>query len=338
MSEKFIKSYLNILSCPKCSCELKLKKEMLSCKNCGQTFSCEGDIPHMFYINSDKNDPRDVTEIIKSFYEETPFPNYDDFDDVAGLIQKSKQGVFAGLLDDKIPFGSIILECGCGTGQLSNFLSIANREVIGTDMCLNSLKLANEFKLQNGLTRVHFAQMNLFSPIFKPKSFDWVISNGVLHHTSDPYEAYKSISKLVKPNGYILIGLYHKFGRIITDIRRTIFKMTHDRLRFLDKRLLANKLSAAKKNAWFKDQYKNPHESKHTINEVLRWFDETGFTFVKSIPKNRIGDSFSDDENLLDPDEIGNRLERLLKEIGMIFTNYRDGGFFIIIGKKSYRD
>ena len=103
------------------------------------------------------------------------------------------------MLDDQIPTGTRILECGCGTGQLTNYLSIAYRTVVGTDMCLNSLKLANDFKQKNKLDRAHFFQMNLFRPFFKPESFDLVISNGVLHHTSDPRLAFQSISRLVKP-------------------------------------------------------------------------------------------------------------------------------------------
>ena len=46
----------------------------------------------------------DVTNSVKSFYEETPFPNYDDFDDVSSLLMKSRQGIFAKLLDEQIPF------------------------------------------------------------------------------------------------------------------------------------------------------------------------------------------------------------------------------------------
>jgi len=72
-----------------------------------------------------------------------------------------------------------------------------------------------------------------------------------------------------------LIGLYHKYGRVFTDIRRFIFRMTNNRLRFLDTRLNDTKLNIARKEAWFKDQYKNPHESKHTISEILEWFKKS---------------------------------------------------------------
>ena len=65
--------------------------------------------------------------------------------------------------------------------------------MIGTDLCLNSLKMATAFKEQNELDRAQFLQMNLFRPAFKPGTFDLVISNGVLHHTSDPLLGFKSI-------------------------------------------------------------------------------------------------------------------------------------------------
>ena len=45
----------------------------------------------------------DVTDIVKSFYEETPFPNYDGFDSRESLATKARRGVFAALLDAQLP-------------------------------------------------------------------------------------------------------------------------------------------------------------------------------------------------------------------------------------------
>ena len=226
----------------------------------------------------------DITSTIKEFYESTPFPGYEDIDSSESLRQKARQGVFARLLDEQIPHNSRILEVGCGTGQLSNFLGIGHRFVFGTDLCLNSLKLGQEFNKKNGLERVGFYQMNLFRPIFKEESFHLVICNGVLHHTSNPFMGFQSISKLVKKGGYILIGLYNKYGRIITDINRVIFNISGDRFKFLDPRLREQEVREVRKFTWFADQYKNPHESKHTIGEILKWFKKTGFDFVYGIP------------------------------------------------------
>ncbi|MBF0540028.1 MAG: methyltransferase domain-containing protein [Nitrospirae bacterium] len=323
----------SLISCPKCSGNLDKNNVGYICNQCNQKYDIEDGIVKLFYFPEFEKDTN-VTEKIKSFYEKTPFPNYDDFDNIAQLMEKSRKGVFVKLLDEQIPFNSSIIECGCGTGQLSNFLSISNRTVLGTDMCLNSLRLANEFKIKNELNTVNFIQMNLFYPAVKEKSFDVVISNGVLHHTSDPFLGFKTISTLVKPGGHILIGLYHKYGRIYTNIRQFIFNMTKDSFKFLDKRLIADEANESRKNAWFQDQYKNPHESKHTIAEVMQWFNTCGFQFIKSIPKDGIYESFSEDERLFESDESVGSFERYIKELSMIFTNSKDSGFFIMIGKK----
>ena len=37
----------------------------------------------------------DVTEMVRAFYEETPFPNYDDLDSRESLASKSREGLFA---------------------------------------------------------------------------------------------------------------------------------------------------------------------------------------------------------------------------------------------------
>ena len=324
------------MCCPGCGADLELAAEALSCIGCGQRFEVEGNVPLLFLPNEWSDSREDITESMKAFYEKTPFPNYDPFDSVASLVEKAREGRFAKLLDEQIPPGSRVIECGCGTGQLSNFLSIANREIFAVDMCVNSLTLGQQFKVRNRLTRVHFFQMNLFRPIFKPGTFDLVISNGVLHHTSDPFLAFRTISKLVKPGGHILIGLYHRYGRIITDLRRLIFGLSNDRFIFLDPNLRAGEFEAGsgKWKAWFMDQYKNPHESKHTIGQVLGWLEEIGFEFVRSIPRSQPFRPLEDSDQLFEYEAPGSRLERWLAELGMIRGGSREGGFFVVIGKR----
>lgn len=331
-----LREYVELLCCPGCGADLGLDGATLRCTGCARRFSVEAEIPHLFWPNEWPDERRDVTEVVKAFYEETPFPNYDDFDSVASLATKARQGRFARLLDEQVPAGPgvRIIECGCGTGQLSNFLAAANRTVFATDMCLNSLRLGADFSRRHGLPRVVFAQMNLFRPAFKPGSFHLVISNGVLHHTSDPFLALQSITRLVRPGGYLLIGLYHRYGRLVTDARRVLFRVSGGRLTFLDPNLRRKDASTAKRTAWFADQYQHPHESKHTIRQTLRWFEQLGLRFVKSIPISKPFRTFTDDERLFVPDEPGSALECLLVELGMIASGSREGGFFIVIGRK----
>ncbi|HJO24214.1 MAG: class I SAM-dependent methyltransferase [Myxococcota bacterium] len=330
----FLQEHLDLFCCPRCGGDLVQSSEELACSPCNARFAFDGNIPLLFAPNDWDASSEDVTDRVKEFYEETPFPNYDDFDDVGSLVEKARKGHFAKQLDDQIPSGTLILECGCGTGQVSNFLSIANRTVFGADICLNSLRLAQEFKERNALGRVGFVQMNLFRPAFKPGIFDLVFCNGVLHHTSDPRRAFRSIARLVRPNGYVLIGLYHRFGRLITDLRRQIFRLSGDRFQSLDPNLRRDDSAKEKRRAWFMDQYKHPHESKHTLGEALQWFEEAGFSFVKSIPRSVPFQPFSPDENLFEPERLGSAFERLLVEAGMTFSGSGEGGFFVFVGRR----
>lgn len=334
--ENVVARHIDMLCCPKCRGALEAFDHECVCINCKSSYVTIDGIPRMYASNDWENSKNDVTDRMKAFYEETPFPNYDNFDSTASLIRKAKEGVFAKLLDEQVPFRSTVLEAGCGTGQLTNFLSVANRDVFGTDICMNSLTLAENFKQKNDLHRAHFMQMNLFRPCFRDGVFDLVISNGVLHHTSDPYLAFKSLADLVKLGGHIVIGLYHRFGRLATDLRRTFFRLSNDKLKVLDPRNMNPAFSEGKRTAWFRDQYKNPHESKHTILEVIGWLDSIGLQFVKSIPKTKWFQDFQPDERLFEQDQTGNRLGATLKEMSMALrlSQIKEGGFFVIIGKK----
>jgi len=145
----FIAQNIDMFCCPKCGGDLSFSSESFDCLNCHQPFQVLDGVPSLFWPNEWDTSKEDVTDKIKSFYEETPFPDYDEFDNLGSLINKAKKGIFAKLLDDQIPFGTRILDCGCGTGQLTNFLSIASRTVIGTDICMNSLIMAEKFKEAN---------------------------------------------------------------------------------------------------------------------------------------------------------------------------------------------
>jgi uncharacterized protein YbaR (Trm112 family) len=112
-----------ILGCPSCRAAIRFAVPLITCEACGAVypFSDEG-IPLLFCPNEGWTDHKDVTDVVKSFYEVNPFPNYDDLDSRASLAEKASRGIFARLLDEQIPIGSLVLEVACGTGQLTNFL------------------------------------------------------------------------------------------------------------------------------------------------------------------------------------------------------------------------
>lgn len=330
---EYMKNHEDIFVCPRCNGQIQVEDGII-CRGCKMRYKVDGGIPLLFDSNKTNQGGQDVIEKVKRFYEITPFPNYEECEKIVDLIHKAEEGVFARLLNEQIHFNARVLEVGCGTGQLTNYLGIAQRFLFGIDMCINSLKLAENFRKNNNLNRVGFYQMNLFKPIFKEESFDFVICNGVLHHTDDPYGGFQSISRLVKKGGYILVGLYNSYGRIFTNLRRHIFNRFGERYVFLDSRLRKQDVGETRKLTWFRDQYQNPHESTHTIGEVIKWFNNNGFEFTYGIPSPKASEHFSADDMIFKKHDQGNWLDHFVIQSRFIISGSREGGLFIIIGRK----
>ena len=327
-------------ACPACGSALEERGDEIRCaSDPDHSFRRREGITELFWPHEAIDDPGDVTETVKQFYEETPFPNYDDHDSLRSLIDKSRRGRYARLLDESIGANSKVLEVGCGTGQLSNFLGIHCRQVIGTDLCGNSLRLGESFRREHGLERVRFVQMNLFQPAFRPGSFDVVLCNGVLHHTADPFGGFRGLAPLVKPGGFLVVGLYNTYGRLMTDLRRLVFRLTGGRFRSLDPVLRRGGQSVDKRRAWFADQYRHPHESKHTMGEVLGWFEQCGLQFVRGVPALRLQDDGLAGPSLFEPQQAGTAFDRFLVQGAEIFApGQKEGGFFVMIAQRPHRE
>jgi len=223
---------------------------------------------------------------------------------------------------------------GCGTGQLSIYFSIgSNNQVIGLDPTIESLKLAKNFSEKYNISNIKFVNADIFEDVLKDNFFDFIWCNGVLHHTKDPYGGFKILINSLKKNGYVLIGLYNKYGRIRTLIRKYLYKIFGKKLLMkIDPTLRNLKLDEEEQSAWIRDQYIHPIESLHTLDEVLKWFKNHDIDYVSSIPSSNF---IYDYHNIFSKKSSGTFFSRFLNQIIMIF-NYlgSDGGLFIVIGKK----
>ncbi|MBL7182933.1 MAG: methyltransferase domain-containing protein [Anaerolineae bacterium] len=282
---------------------------------------------------------REIVDKIRAFYNEFPFPGYevDDYYSVASLYDRASP--YVKMLDRQMPSGLRVLDVGCGTGQLAALLSIANREVLGIDLSESSIAMANSLKEGLDLPNVTFVQGNLFDVHLPEDSFDYVLCNGVLHNTHDPYRGFVILCSWVKPGGYIIIGLYNTYGRFFTKVRGLLFRLfgttVGDRLTKLDYFMRRQDLPDVQKRAWFYDQYHNPHETAHTIEEVLAWFRTNGIDYINGIPKIRLFQPFSPDERLFEGEpKVGGWIEHTLVQLGWVLTTQKEGGYFLSIGRK----
>jgi carbamoyltransferase len=300
----------------------------LRSRSSGKMFPDDDGIPSLL-AGIGEDDAEGVTGKIKAFYEEYPFPSYEGVEEYGELVNRGQNNRFARALLAAIGHNKLILECGCGTGQMTQFLSLNNNHVLGIDLSRSSLKLAIEHKLRNGLQRSAFALMNIFDLAVKDNSFDVVLSSGVLHHTKDARKAFAAIVRKAKPGGLVIVGLYNSFGRLPTLIRSKFIGTLGSNI----DAVVRNKIRDRKKaEIWIKDQYYNPHETWHSIDEVMQWFAENNVDYLNCDPP--IIGSDGADANLLSSSDPGSRLTRLLTQLSWLATTSEEGALFVVAGRR----
>src|SRR5881409_619922 len=114
--------FRELLACPACADRLAAD---LSCRGCGAQFEAPEGIPRLRL-------PGDArTDVVRHFYEHTPFPGYPAHDSLHALRTRAERSVFPRLLDQAIPGDARIADVGCGTGQMCLYLARADRVVVG---------------------------------------------------------------------------------------------------------------------------------------------------------------------------------------------------------------
>lgn len=307
---------------------LEVLEGALRSSETGRNFAFEDGVPSL--MRDSEEDGQGVRTKVRGFYEENPFPSYEGLEEFGELVQKGRGNPFTTRLLKAIGYNKMVLECGCGTGQLSQYLQLNNNHVLGVDMTLASLKLALEHKQRNRLTRSSFAQMNLFDLAVKDASFDVVISHGVLHHTHDARLAFSRIVPKVKPGGIVMVGLYNSYARILTLLRSKLIRFTGGNIDYVVRRQIQDKRKA---EIWIKDQYYNPHETWHSIGEVLGWFEENDIEFLSCAP-SILGSSGEDDPNLFAQSDPGTPYQRAVTQLSWLGTIAREGSLFDMIGRR----
>ena len=277
-----------------------------------------------------------VTSKVGKFYEEDPFPNYKLEDNKQTILKIGDQNTLLKEFKKFIGYNKSIIEIGSGTCQLANYLAIAtNNKVFAFDGCLHSLKLGKNFATKSEINNIEFVRGDIFDKNFNNDVFDHIWCSGVLHHTKNPYEAFRSIIPCLKKDGYILLGLYNKIGRIRTKVRKYIYKFFGKKIVMMFDPVLRSIPvdSQDKINAWIKDQYTHPVEFTHTFDEVLKWFEDNNIEFINSIPFCSMSETYKN--NLFEKKSKGTYFERILQQILMIFSRHgSEGAIFIFIGKK----
>src|SRR5438034_2544669 len=207
--------------------------------------------------------------------------------------------------------GKLVLDVGCGMGRYAEVATRWGAHVVGVD-----LSVAAEVAARNLADRsATFFQADVFNLPFAPESFDYIYSIGVLHHTPDCEPAFKVLPALLKPGGKIAIWLYSGYNRWyrMSDLYRSVTRRMPPRFlhklcygviplygmhQALKKIPLVGKLASGAlaytipmpfnpDPKWRVldtfDWYSPWYQSKHTYEEVFRWFESCGLVDLRVI-------------------------------------------------------
>ena len=102
----------------------------------------------------------------------------------------------ASLIDEK----SHVLDVGCGEGQLGPILNLKGCQVDGLDINIDRVNDKKKF-YQN----IFLSDIREFK--IENKGYNHVVFSDMLEHTENPEDILKSSSKLLMPNGKLVISI-----------------------------------------------------------------------------------------------------------------------------------
>jgi ubiquinone/menaquinone biosynthesis C-methylase UbiE len=103
--------------------------------------------------------------------------------------------------------GQTVLEVGCGSGRFTEVAFATGARLVSIDY-----SSAIDVAARNTETsdRLDLVQADIYSLPFKKGVFDKVLCIGVLQHTPDVDEAFRSITPLGKPGGEVVVDVYER--------------------------------------------------------------------------------------------------------------------------------
>ncbi len=189
------------------------------------------------------------------------------------------------------------IDAGCGTGDVTwvwrRLLHPSNR-VFALDLSEASVRIARQANDDSIESEPLFTVGSLLELGIPDHSMDFVHCSGVLVAVPDPQRAFEELARILKPGGYMVLVLYHKYGRALHGWRRAIVDLIEQD--DIDQRAkLGGKLFGRRMRKWAReenvpyegmlyDQFGLPCESRYSIGDALRWFTQANIEYIGTWP------------------------------------------------------
>ena len=271
----------NLLVCPQCKYELIKEGENYLCLNCNKNkklvFNIKNGIPIlMLGIESDSNQ-NFWDSGWKNRIENTDFR----FLNIAEEKYKKtiRENIRVSLIEKRpisyVSFqkNDILLNIGCGMSEAASFVALGIKNYIGLDFSFNAAEqsLINIKKFENhGIV----LQANAEQMPIKTSSVDIVFSSGVLHHTTNTLTALNEVHRVLKDDGYAVIGLYNSYSPkfILAKLRGYILSLFEGK---------SKKWYAYTETSWASENNNdNPWTITYSKNQVIELFNEALFDII----------------------------------------------------------
>ncbi len=222
---------------------------------------------------------------VLDFYKSLPFNYKGSLEQEIDTIRNGRVEMLYPGLSQLLSQEVSVLEVGCGIGWLSNSINyLYNSPVVGIDFNPVAIERACQVARIMKL-KTKFLVEDLF--LYEPEIlFHIVISFGVLHHTDNCAVAVRRLcERFVCPGGYVIIGLYHKYGRqpFLDYFNKMKERGVTEEEMFAKYSILHSQIKdKTQLISWFRDQVFNPHETQHTLAEMLSILQEADMELVST--------------------------------------------------------
>jgi len=107
-----------------------------------------------------------------------------------------------------------ILVAGCGTTQAAHYaVRWPNARVVGIDVSAKSIAFTQGLKQKYGLENLEVRRLAIERADELDRSFEYIVSTGVLHHLPDPDAGLRALREVLAPKGALHVMVYAPYGR-----------------------------------------------------------------------------------------------------------------------------
>jgi SAM-dependent methyltransferase len=186
-----------------------------------------------------------------------------------------------------------ILVAGCGTGRHPIEVARQYRDarVLAVDLSISSLCYAKRKTPVSLAQQIRYAQADILKLGSRDRTFDLIEISGVLHHLADPLAGWRVLLSLLRPGGFMHVGLYSELARRDVVAARAFiaergYRSTADDIRRCRQDLLESPLkSVARAGDFFstsecRDLLFHVQESRMTIPQIKSFLVENDLRFI----------------------------------------------------------